>query len=64
MNEFFVSVGFFAAVMGLVLGVTSIVFAITQQVNKEDQLKHRIEYGFFGVAGLIVALVLGIATLS
>lgn len=64
MNELLVSIGFFAAVMGFALGVASIVFAITHKVEKENQLKHRIEYGFFGVAGLLIALVLGTATLS
>jgi hypothetical protein len=52
--------------MAFVLGASSIIMGFMHKpVNNEGVMAGRIEYGFFGIAGLIVSLVLmyGLSTI-
>ncbi|AEE21199.1 MAG: hypothetical protein CL578_19470 [Alteromonadaceae bacterium] len=43
--------------VAFVLGVTSIIMGfIAQPVQQEDVMKSRVEYGFFGVSGVVLFL--------
>ncbi|MDT0584202.1 MULTISPECIES: hypothetical protein [Alteromonadaceae] len=61
MNGILSGLLFGATVVALVLGLTCIVMAILSGKSGAEGLREKIEYGFMGVSGLTVTLVLGYA---
>jgi hypothetical protein len=61
MNGILSGLLFGATVVALVLGLTCIVMAILSGKSGAEGMREKIEYGFMGVSGLTVTLVLGYA---
>ena len=52
---------FGVTVLAFVLGVSSIIMGFLPQTTEGNGMKEKVEYGFFGISGLVVALLLFIA---
>ena len=52
---------FGVTVLAFVLGVSSIIMGFLPQTTEGSGMKEKVEYGFFGISGLVVALLLFIA---
>ncbi|MBC3767891.1 hypothetical protein [Neptunicella marina] len=54
---------FGAVVLAFVLGLSSLIMSFLNQpvADAEENIKVKVEYGFFGVSGLIISLVLAYA---
>lgn len=53
---------FGVAVLAFVLGLSSIIMGfIAQPAGAANEMKEKVEYGFFGVAGLVISLLFYIA---
>lgn len=52
MNEWFGAIGFGIGLLAFVIGVTCLIMGITGA--RTAGIQQKIEYGFFGVAGLVV----------
>ncbi len=61
MSEWLGALGFGIGLLAFVLGVTSIIMGFMASEANGQGMQHKIEYGFFGVAGLIVSLLMGYA---
>lgn len=61
MNEWASALLFGVALIAFVLGLSSIIMGLTTSSNDGNVMQQRIEYGFFGVAGLVVCLLMGYA---
>lgn len=61
MNGIFSGVLFGATVVALVLGLSCIVMAFLTGKTGADGLREKIEYGFMGVSGLTLTLLLAYA---
>ena len=42
------------ALIAFVLGISSIIMGFLPQASAQGTMKNRIEYGFFGVSGIVV----------
>lgn len=42
------------AVIALVLGISSIIMSFISQPSQQDVIKNRVEYGFFGITGVVL----------
>lgn len=61
MNEW-LSAGFFGvALVAFVLGISSIIMGFMVNSQGENVMQQRVEYGFFGVSGLVICLLMGYA---
>lgn len=49
---------FFMGLIALVMGLSSIIMGLLPQPAGQSAMKAKIEYSFFGVAGLVVFVVL------
>ncbi|MFC3093641.1 hypothetical protein DRW07_09190 [Alteromonas sediminis] len=58
MNEWVNALVFGAALVAFVLGLSSIIMGFMVGANSENPMAERIEYGYFGVSGLVVALLM------
>jgi hypothetical protein len=45
---------FGCALVAFVLGLSSIIMGFLPQANSENVMQTRVEYGFFGMSGLVV----------
>ena len=61
MTDWINAVLFGIAVMAFALGLSSINMSFMTTETGANAMKEKIEYGFFGVSGLIVCLVMGYA---
>lgn len=62
MNEWISAIGFAIGLVAFVLGLTSIIMGfISSGQSGPESVKQKIEYGFFGVTGLVVCLLMGYA---
>jgi hypothetical protein len=61
MNGILSGLLFGATVVALVLGLTCIVMAILSGKSGAEGMREKIEYGFMGVSGLTITLLLGYA---
>ncbi|MDG1121779.1 MAG: hypothetical protein P8J70_12915 [Glaciecola sp.] len=61
MSEWINAIVFGVAVLAFVLGVSSIVMAVISTKATESGMQEKVEYGFFGAAGLIVCALMGYA---
>ena len=52
---------FGVTVLAFVLGVSSIIMGFLPQPVQGSGMKEKVEYGFFGISGLVIALLLFIA---
>ena len=60
MSEWINAIVFGVGVLAFVLGITSIVMAVISTKTTESGMQEKVEYGFFGVAGLVVFCVDGL----
>ncbi len=61
MSEWLDAVLFGVALVAFVLGVSSIILGVFSNKTGGEGMQEKIEYGFFGVSGLVVCLVMGYA---
>ena len=61
MSEWINSIVFGVGVLAFVLGVTSIVMAFIATRSTPSGMQEKVEYGFFGVSGLIFCALMGYA---
>ncbi len=61
MNGILSGLLFGATIVALVLGLTCIVMAILSGKSGAEGMREKIEYGFMGVSGLTITLLLGYA---
>ena len=61
MNEWASALLFGVALIAFVLGLSSIIMGFLTSSNGENVMQQRIEYGFFGVSGLVVCILMGYA---
>lgn len=62
MNEWISAIGFAVGLAAFVLGLTSIIMGfIGPDQTGAQAVKQKIEYGFFGVSGLVVCLLMAYA---
>ena len=54
MNEWIGAIGFGAGLIAFVLGLTSIIMGFMTAKAGAEGMQEKIEYGFFGVSGLVV----------
>ncbi|NDV92553.1 hypothetical protein GTH32_15370 [Alteromonas sp. 345S023] len=52
---------FAVAVMAFALGLTSIIMSFMTTETGNKGMQEKIEYGFFGVSGIVVCLLMGYA---
>ncbi|WP_416307331.1 hypothetical protein [Neptunicella sp. SCSIO 80796] len=53
---------FGAMLVAFVLGLTSLIMSfMNQPVSAEESIKLKVEYGFFGISGIIISMVLAYA---
>lgn len=62
MNELVSTILFGATILALVLGLSCIVMGVTSNKQGAEALRERIEYGFFGVSGLALTVLLAYAS--
>ncbi|QJR81600.1 hypothetical protein CA267_012890 [Alteromonas pelagimontana] len=58
MNEWISAIGFGIGLLAFVLGVTSIIMSF---MTSEKGMSEKVEYSFFGVAGIVICMVMGYA---
>lgn len=58
MNELVSSLTFGVLILTLVLGLSCIVMTVITDKSGTEALQERIEYGFLGVASLVIALLM------
>ncbi|WP_395341476.1 hypothetical protein PN836_019320 [Ningiella sp. W23] len=61
MNEILDLLKFGVLLVALVLGLSCIVMAVISTKSGKEAMQERIEYGFMGVAGLVVVLLMAYA---
>jgi len=61
MSEWLNALGFGVLVVAFVLGVSSLIMTTMIDKNSEKLMQQRVEYGFFGVSGLVIFLLLSYA---
>ena len=61
MSEWVNAIVFGVGVLAFVLGIASIVMAVISTKATESGMQEKVEYGFFGVAGLVVFALMGYA---
>lgn len=61
MSEWLDAVLFGVALVAFVLGVSSILLGVFSNKTGSERMQEKIEYGFFGVSGIVVCLVMGYA---
>jgi hypothetical protein len=61
MNEWASALIFGVALIAFVLGFSSIIMGFLTSSDGENVMQQRIEYGFFGVSGLVVCILMGYA---
>lgn len=61
MSEWLNALGFGVLVVAFVLGVSSLIMTAMIDKNSEKFMQQRVEYGFFGVSGLVIFLLLSYA---
>lgn len=58
MNEWISAIGFGAGLLAFVLGLTSIIMGFMTAKAGAEGMQEKIEYGFFGVSGLVVCVLM------
>ena len=58
MNEWISAIGFGAGLIAFVLGLTSIIMGFMTAKAGAEGMQEKIEYGFFGVSGLVVCVLM------
>ena len=58
MGEWFAAVGFGVGLVAFVLGATSIIMGFTTNEPGSMGMQKKIEYGFFGVTGLVLCMLM------
>lgn len=61
MSEWMGALGFGIGLLAFVLGMTSIIMGFMGSDVGARGMQHKIEYGFFGVSGLVVCLLMSYA---
>ena len=61
MTDWINAVLFGIAVMAFALGLTSIIMSFMTTETGNKGMQEKIEYGFFGVSGIVVCLLMGYA---
>jgi hypothetical protein len=61
MQDFVNAILFAGAALGLILGLSCIIMGFLSDKAGAEAIQERIEYGFFGVSGLVVTLLLAYA---
>lgn len=61
MSEWLNAIGFGILVVAFVLGVSSLIMAAMIDKQSETAMQQRVEYGFFGISGLVIFLLLSYA---
>ena len=61
MQDLINAIIFAGAAIALILGLSCIVMGFLSTKSGAEALKERIEYGFMGVSGLVITLLLGYA---
>ncbi|MCW8109639.1 hypothetical protein OPS25_14105 [Alteromonas ponticola] len=61
MNEWFSAIGFGLGLIAFVLGLSSIIMGMMSSKSGAHGMQEKIEYGFFGVSGLVICLLMGYA---
>tara|TARA_B100002049_G_C15786798_1_gene253123 strand:- start:227 stop:418 length:192 start_codon:yes stop_codon:yes gene_type:complete len=61
MSEWLNAVFFGIALVAFVLGLSSIIMGFLSDKKGSSGMQEKIEYGFFGVSGLVVCLLMGYA---
>jgi hypothetical protein len=61
MTDWINAILFGVAVMAFALGLTSIIMSFMTTETGGKGMQEKIEYGFFGVSGLVVCLLMGYA---
>ncbi|WP_018983759.1 hypothetical protein [Salinimonas chungwhensis] len=61
MSEWIGAIGFGIGLLAFVLGMTSIIMGFMGGGAGAKGMQHKIEYGFFGISGLVVSLLMGYA---
>ncbi|MCY7295332.1 hypothetical protein [Alteromonas sp. a30] len=64
MGDWGIAIVFGLMVAAFSLGLTSIITGFLKPSEGVAAIQHRVEYGFFGAAGLVVAAVLAYAILT
>ncbi|MDN4502770.1 hypothetical protein QX776_10160 [Alteromonadaceae bacterium BrNp21-10] len=58
MGNWLEAILFGAALVAFVLGFTSLIMGFIGNPVAEEAIKSKVEYGFFGVTGLIISMVM------
>lgn len=61
MNEWVDAILFGVALIAFTLGLSSVIMGAMADNAKGNIMQERIEYGFFGVSGLVVCFLMGYA---
>ena len=61
MSEWISAVGFGAGLIAFVLGMSSIIIGFMSAKAGAEGMQEKIEYGFFGVSGLVVCVLMAYA---
>ncbi|QPG06093.1 hypothetical protein IT774_02365 [Salinimonas marina] len=61
MGEWLSALGFGIGLVAFVLGATSIIMGFSTTESGNIGMQKKIEYGFFGVTGLVLCLLMGYA---
>ncbi|RDV24003.1 hypothetical protein DXV75_16215 [Alteromonas aestuariivivens] len=61
MNDWLNAVGFGIGLVAFALGLSSIIMGFMSGKKGGEGMQEKIEYGFFGVSGLIVCVLMGYA---
>jgi len=61
MSEWISAVGFGAGLIAFVLGMSSIIMGFMSAKAGAEGMQEKIEYGFFGVSGLVVCVLMAYA---
>lgn len=61
MFEWINALAFGGALLALVLGLTCVIMAFLSSETGEAGMKEKVEYGFFGVSGIILTALLAYA---
>ncbi len=63
MSEWITAVGFGACVMAFALGLASIIMGFMTAKAGAEGMQEKVEYGFFGVSGLVICVMMAYAIL-
>lgn len=61
MTDWINAIMFGVALIAFVLGLTSVIMGFMTSTEGGKGMQEKIEYGFFGVSGLVVCLLMGYA---